>query len=108
MKILIYSLAFLLNIFSGDYTNLNSDNSATSGLNTYISQFDENNKNVNPSDYMNNQSKALIIDKNKVEMVDCTVRIKNEDMDLKITVHDISLYQCAKLKVGVWWHQTFG
>lgn len=108
MKILIISLAFLLNVFNVDYTNMKLDNSASAESSIFRSQFDENNNHVKSSDHMSNKYKILFKVKNKVEMVDCTVRIKNEDMDLKITVHDISLYECAKLKVGVWWYQTFG
>jgi len=41
------------------------------------------------------------------ELVDCTIRIKSDDTDLKITFEDVSLFTCAKLKVGSWWNNTF-
>lgn len=41
------------------------------------------------------------------EIVDCTIRIKTEDMDIEVTFEDVSLWTCAKLKVGNWWNNTF-
>lgn len=41
------------------------------------------------------------------DIVDCTIRVKSDDTDLKITFEDVSLFTCAKLKVGSWWNNTF-
>lgn len=39
--------------------------------------------------------------------VDCTIRVKTDDMDVEITFHDISRWDCVKLKVGSWWNRLF-
>lgn len=39
---------------------------------------------------------------------DCTLTFKNEDgTNLEVTFHDISVYQCAKMKIGKWIKETF-
>lgn len=41
-------------------------------------------------------------------LVDCTITIKNDDgTSLEVTFHDISWYQCAKIKVGKWLKDVF-
>jgi len=41
-------------------------------------------------------------------LVDCTITIKNDDgTSLEVTFHDISWYQCAKIKVGKWLKDIF-
>lgn len=41
-------------------------------------------------------------------LVDCTIRIKNDNgTDLKITFHDISLFECAKIKIGKFFRDVF-
>lgn len=38
----------------------------------------------------------------------CTLTFKNEDgTSFEVTFHDISIYQCAKMKVGKWLKETF-
>lgn len=39
---------------------------------------------------------------------DCKLTFKNEDgTNLEVTFHDISIFQCAKLKIGKWINETF-
>lgn len=38
----------------------------------------------------------------------CTLTFKNDDgTSFEVTFHDISIYQCAKMKVGKWFKETF-
>lgn len=38
----------------------------------------------------------------------CTLTFKNDDgTSFEVTFHDISIYQCAKMKVGKWLKETF-
>lgn len=40
--------------------------------------------------------------------IDCTLTFKNDDgTNLEVTFHDISVYQCAKMKIGKWIQETF-
>lgn len=40
--------------------------------------------------------------------IDCTLTFKNDDgTSFELTFHDISIYQCAKMKVGKWLKETF-
>lgn len=42
------------------------------------------------------------------KLKDCTIKIKNDDgTTLEVTFHDISWFQCAKIKVGKWFRDTF-
>jgi len=39
---------------------------------------------------------------------DCTLKFESDDgTSLEVTFHDISIYQCAKMKIGKWIHETF-
>jgi len=39
---------------------------------------------------------------------DCTVTIKNDDMDIEITLHDVGTWDCLKLKVKAAWASRTG
>ena len=40
--------------------------------------------------------------------VDCTLTFKNDDgTSLEVTFHDVTRFQCVKMKVGKWIKETF-
>lgn len=39
---------------------------------------------------------------------DCTVTIKNDDMDIEITLHDVGTWNCLKLKAKAAWASLTG
>ena len=39
---------------------------------------------------------------------ECTIRIKTDDMDLEITLHDVGRWDCFKLKVRGLWSRITG
>jgi len=42
------------------------------------------------------------------QLKDCTITIKNEDgTTLEVTFHDVTWFQCAKIKIGKWIKDTF-
>lgn len=41
-------------------------------------------------------------------LIDCKLTFQNDDgSSFEVTFHQISLYQCAKMKVGKWLKETF-
>lgn len=44
---------------------------------------------------------------NELRLVDCTIKIKTDGMELEITFHDVSRFRCALIKVGKWFQDTF-
>lgn len=37
------------------------------------------------------------------ESKDCTVRVKTDDMDIELTLHDVSWWDCTRLKLKALW-----
>lgn len=88
---IVMSLAFLM-LFSGRL-NANDYDLATGNISceaqeaTLLASYDEIEKGA---------------------LVDCTITINNDDgTSLEVTFHDISWFQCAKIKVGKWFRDTF-
>jgi len=44
---------------------------------------------------------------NESRLVDCTVTIKTDGMELEVTFHDVSRFRCALIKIGKWFQDTF-
>lgn len=42
------------------------------------------------------------------DMGDCSVTIKTDDMELEVTLHDVSTWQCIKLKARALWAKVTG
>jgi hypothetical protein len=42
-----------------------------------------------------------------MERRDCTVKIKTDDMDIEVTLHDVSWWDCTKLKLKALWEFGF-
>lgn len=40
-------------------------------------------------------------------LVDCTINIKTDGLDIEVTFHDISWLQCSIIKIGKWLQDTF-
>lgn len=38
---------------------------------------------------------------------DCTIRVKTDDMDIELTLHDVSWWDCTKLKLRALWEFGF-
>lgn len=56
--------------------------------------------------YVNHAICGPSIESNQLK--DCTITIKNEDgTTLEVTFHDITWFQCAKIKIGKWIKDTF-
>ena len=41
------------------------------------------------------------------EARDCTVTVKTDDMDIELTLHDVSWWDCTKLKLKALWEFGF-
>ena len=42
------------------------------------------------------------------DMGDCSVTIKTDDMDIEVTLHDVSTWECVKLKAKALWAKLTG
>lgn len=42
-----------------------------------------------------------------MEVRDCTVKIQTDDMDIEVTLHDVSWWDCTKLKLKALWEFGF-
>lgn len=42
-----------------------------------------------------------------MELRDCTVNIQTDDMDIEVTLHDVSWWDCTKLKLKALWEFGF-
>ena len=40
-------------------------------------------------------------------LIDCTITINSDGMELEVTFHDVSRFRCALIKVGKWFQDTF-
>lgn len=66
---------------------------------------------LNPSYMQVNVEEVLIIESlNIIELaalVDCTINIKVDGLDIEVTFHDVSWLQCTIIKIGKWLQDTF-
>ena len=42
------------------------------------------------------------------DMGDCSVTIKTDDMEIEVTLHDVSTWECIKLKAKALWAKITG
>lgn len=45
---------------------------------------------------------------NLTDMGDCSVTIKTDDMEIEVTLHDVSTWECIKLKAKALWAKLTG
>ncbi len=74
---------------------------------TYANDHEKTNKNLScGQEVVMVGNTAANFEREKLK--DCTITIKNDDgTTLEVTFHDISWFQCAKIKVGKWFRDTF-
>lgn len=44
--------------------------------------------------------------KEEATLVDCTINIKVDGLDIEVTFHDVSWLQCTIIKIGKWLQDT--
>lgn len=104
MKIVFFTLFSLIqfNLASDDYLVLNEYKSD----NIHYSAVAETHQNYT-YDAVDESFRCAKSERDLDELLDCTIRIRTDDMDIEVTFEDVSLWTCAKLKVGNWWNNTF-
>ncbi|WP_165139608.1 hypothetical protein [Halalkalibaculum roseum] len=57
------------------------------------------------------QQKASINNNNQFStdsrLVDCTIKVIADGVELEVTFHDVTRFRCALIKIGKWFQDTF-